>query len=56
MPVTVVSQVHRLACRAKATKTLTFTNSENEDLDVMYVNLERDKDDALNKNTFSPQE
>ena len=42
----VVSQVHRLACRAKATKKLTFTNSDNEDLDVLHVDLERDEDTA----------
>ena len=41
----VVSQVHCLARRAKAAKKLTFTNSDNEDLDVLYVDLERDKDD-----------
>ena len=45
MPEAVVSQVHRLARRAKAAKKLTFTNSDNEDLDVLYVDLERDEDD-----------
>ena len=32
MPEAVVSQVHRLARRAKAAKNLTFANSDNEDL------------------------
>ena len=41
-----VPQVHRLARRANATKTLTFTNKDNEDLDVLYVDLKRDKDYA----------
>ena len=45
MPEDVVSQVHCLAHRAKAAKKLTFTNSDNEDLDVLYVDLERDEDD-----------
>ena len=45
MPETVVSQVHHLAHRAKAARKLTFTNSDNEDLDVLYVDLERDEDD-----------
>ena len=34
MPEAVVAQVHRLARRAKATKQLTFTNIDNEDLDM----------------------
>ena len=46
MPEDVVSYVHHLARRAKAAKKLTFTNSDNEDLDVLYVDLKRDKDDA----------
>ena len=46
MPEAVVSQVHRLARRAKAAKKLTFTNSDNEDLDVLCVNLDRDEDNA----------
>ena len=46
MPEAVVSQVHCLAHRAKATKELTSINSDNKDLDVLYVNLERDKHDA----------
>ena len=45
MPETVVSQVHRLARRAKAAKKLTFANSDNEDLDSLYIDLESDKDD-----------
>ena len=46
MPEAVVSQIHRLARRAKAAKKLTFANSDNEDLDILYVDLERDKDNA----------
>ena len=46
MPEAVVSQVHRLARRAKAAKKLTFTNSDNEDLDILYVDLEPDEDDV----------
>ena len=41
----VVSQFHSLMCRAKVAKRLTFTNSDNEDLDVLYVNLKCDKGD-----------
>ena len=55
MPETVVSQVHCLARRAKVTKKLTFTNSDNEDLDILYVNLERDEDDVdLEHNDVQP--
>ena len=46
MPQAVVSQVHRLARRAKAPKKLTFANSDNEDLDILYVNIERDEDNV----------
>merc|ERR1712086_528409 len=46
MPEAVVSQVHRLARRAKAAKNITFTNSDNVDLDVLYADLERDEDDV----------
>ena len=42
----VVSQVHRLVRRAKATKKLTSTNSDNEDLDILYIDLNRDEDDV----------
>lgn len=43
MPGEVVDQMHRLARRANST--LTFTNSNNEDLDVLYADLDRDVDD-----------
>jgi len=43
----VVPQVHRLARRAKANKTLTFTNLAGDDLDALYTGLERDDDLAL---------
>ena len=33
-------------CRAKADKKLTFTNSDNVDLDILYVDLERDEDNV----------
>merc|ERR1712086_273571 len=46
MPGAVVSQIHRLARRAKAAKKLTFTNNDNEDLDLLYADLERDEDDV----------
>merc|ERR1712086_156249 len=45
MPEAVVSQVPRLARRAKAAKNITFTNSANEDLYVLYVDLKHDEDD-----------
>ena len=31
--------------RAKTNKQLTFTNTDNKDHDILYVNLARDKDD-----------
>ena len=53
MPMTeTVSQLHRLARRAKATKTVTFTNNNGEDLDTLYDDLARDEDDlALDAET-----
>jgi hypothetical protein len=39
MPETVVDQIHRLARRAKAKTNLTFTNLQNEDLDVLYSDI-----------------
>ena len=53
MPMTeIVSQVHRLARRAKAMKTVTFTNTNGMDLDTLYDDLERDEDDlALHAET-----
>ena len=45
MPKEVVDQVHRLARRAKAKKNLTFTNENNEDLNVLYASLSKDDDD-----------
>ena len=45
MPETVVDQVHRLARRAKAKANLTFTNLQNEDLDVLYADIPGIDDD-----------
>jgi hypothetical protein len=39
-----VTQVQRLARRAKAKNTLTFTNTRNEDLDVLYAATEHNED------------
>ena len=47
MPNEVIQQVHHLACYAKANKTLWFTNKHNEDLDVLYADLDSDEDDDL---------
>ena len=43
----VVPQVHMLACRAKAKKTITFTNVAGEDLDTLYTEMDRDEDDLV---------
>ena len=45
MPDAVADQVHRLARRAKASKTLTFTNVDNVPLDELYADLSPDEDD-----------
>ena len=45
MPVEVADQVHRHACRAKAKHTITFTNVNNEDLDDIHANIDRDDED-----------
>ena len=45
MPDDAVEQVHRLARRAKASKTLAFTNSQGVDLDTLYNDLDQDDDD-----------
>ena len=45
MPKEVMDQVHRLARRAKAKKNLTFTNGNNEDLNILYTALSKDDDD-----------
>ena len=45
MPEEAVNQVHRLARRANATKKLTFTDVNNEDLDLLYQDLDLDDDD-----------
>ena len=42
---TVIDTVHRLARRANAKKTVTFTNADGVDLDVLYADLDRDEDD-----------
>ena len=47
MPSEVVDQIHRLARRAKASTTLTFTNVRNEDLDVLYANIPSDDESDL---------
>jgi hypothetical protein len=46
MPAEVIAQVHRLARRSKAKKTLTFTNTSDEDLDVLYTAIGQDEDDV----------
>ena len=45
--VEVVPQVHRLARRVKANKTLTFTNVDGDSLDTLYADLDRDEDDLV---------
>ena len=45
MPTEAVDQVYCLAWRAKANKTLAFTNLCNEDLNVLYSGLGADDDD-----------
>ena len=42
----VVAQVHCLARQAKAKKTITFTNTRDEDLDVLYAAIEHEEDDV----------
>jgi len=55
MPEAVINQVHRLARRAKASKQLTFTNADNEDLDTLYADIDRDEDDIeLEQNNAQP--
>ena len=50
----VVDQVHRLTRRAKAKKNLTFTNGNNEDLDVLYAALSKcDNDKSTNDDNDS---
>ena len=47
-----VAHIHRLARRAKARKTITFTNNNGEDLDTLYDDLARNEDDlALDAET-----
>ena len=41
----VVPHVHRLARRAKANKTLTFTNLASDNFDALYAGLDHDDDD-----------
>jgi hypothetical protein len=45
MPQTVIDQVQCLARRAKSKKMLTFTNTRNDDLDILYVDLLDDEPD-----------
>ena len=45
MPPEVIDQFHRLARRAKAKKTLTFTNCNNKDLDTLYADIGNDDGD-----------
>jgi hypothetical protein len=47
MPSEVVDQIHRLARRAKASTTLTFTNVRNEDLEVLFANIPSDDESDL---------
>jgi hypothetical protein len=54
MPSEVIDQVHRLARRAKANKTLEFTNMVGEDLDVLYADIQRDDEDELDSDDEQP--
>ena len=46
MPAEGVTQVHLLALREKSKKTLTFTNTSDEDPDVLYTAIEYDEGDV----------
>jgi hypothetical protein len=46
MPAEVIVQVHCLTRRAEAKNALTFTNINNEDLDVLYAARNQDEDDV----------
>ena len=47
MPSEVVAQqVHRLVRRTNANKNATFTNTRDEDLDVLYAVIKHDEDDV----------
>ena len=46
MPSEVVAQVHHLARQATAKKNITFTNTHDGDLDVLYAAIEQDEDDV----------
>ena len=46
MPSEVVAQVHHLTRRAKAKKTLIFTNARDENRVVFYTAIEQDEDDV----------
>ena len=46
MPSEVVAQVHRLSRQAKSKKNITFTNTRDEDLDVLYAAIEHNEDDV----------
>ena len=46
MPLQVVAQVHLLARRAKAKENITFTNTRDEYLYVLYATNKRDTDDV----------
>ena len=46
MPAEGIAQVHCFAPQAEAKRTLTFTNTNDEDLDVLYVALDQNEDDV----------
>merc|ERR1712086_724113 len=46
VPAEVITQLHHLVWQAKAKKTLNFTNTNDEDLDVLYATLDQDGDDV----------
>ena len=43
MPQEVIDQVHRLARRDKSKRSLTFTNRNNQDLNVLYADIDDDE-------------
>ena len=50
MPAEFLKRVNCLACHAKSKCNLTFTNSNNGDLDVLYANTTSNDDDKPNHN------
>ena len=44
VPLEIVAQVHRLTWQSKAKRTLKFTNTGDEDIDVLYAAIEHNGD------------